>query len=202
MRSEIGLGATALAILYGVVGCSAAAAAVTNRHAYVSAGATWSRYKSNGWAAYAVVVTTPAGRRVTQVTFALAGTSDRGATLTETVGVPGQSASSAEVVALAEDPRAPRWTPLPGTEDVTVGGHTFHCTVYTGHEPNDPWAAGGGGRDPVIVIRADRNALAGSKVWVSDEVPGGIVKLHSELPSADGASRSTTDMTLTACHAG
>lgn len=51
-----------------------------------------------------------------------------------------------------------------GKEEVSAAGRSFHCTVYEAHSPNP---------------KADD---AKAKIWVSDEVPGGVVKMEATTP--------------------
>jgi hypothetical protein len=68
-----------------------------------------------------------------------------------------------------------------GTEDVKIGDKTYSCKVYeiTGAPPGVPAA------------QAKAMADSKTKIWVSDEVPGGMAKLTSEFKHGD------TPMTIT-----
>ena len=60
-----------------------------------------------------------------------------------------------------------QWTRLDGRADVVVAGHTYDCQRYRY-------------RGPVLVRRFDHQVATAEGIgWVSDQVPGGIVRMHT-----------------------
>ena len=142
----------------------------------VTTASMWVPFKPGSAATYTTTARASGGtEKVATVTFTLVGgNATEGAMLdVATSAGPGQPAQSGQVEMPAAGPMQPQWTQV-GAEDVTAGGHVYHCRVYTTGATGAPQG----------------------KMWASTEVPGGIVRMHTVGPDV-----GTEDMMLSSCHA-
>ncbi len=148
------------------------------------------KFKPGSTATYTITAASAQGRRDMTISFELRAITPDAATLATTVTTPGRSgdpyASSLPVPARMSADQA--WPVPSGNEDVTVAGRALHCRVFTMRGPL-----------PMATHRSDQpTPLSDNKLWVSDDVPGGLVKMQSDRDVSDETGKAHLVMTLTA----
>ena len=149
--------------------------------------------RAGSTAAYTVAAVYPNGKQTVAVAFTLESVTPDAATLKTAFTMAGQPGgpSTSKISVPAKMSADLAWPASSGNEDIATAGKTFHCRVYAMRGPL-----------PFASYRSDRPApMADNKLWVSDDVPGGLVKMQSDRDVADEIGNAHVEMALTACEA-
>ena len=143
-------------------------------------------------AAYAVTAVSRNGKRTQTLAFTLKGVTPDAATLTMAFTVPDRPGGQTSEISVPAKMSAEFAWPAPsGREDVTAAGRAFRCRVYVMRGPL-----------PFASYRGDQpRPTADNKLWGSDDVPGGLVKVQSDRDEPDAVGPAHLEMVLTACKA-
>jgi hypothetical protein len=149
----------------------------------------WAKFKPGSTATREMKTEMPSGSQTITMTSKLASIDDTKAVVSTEIDMMGRTIKGKDQEIQAKISEDKKLGEPAGEEDVKAGDKTYHCKVYTMHGP----PPGSSDRAAAMMANSD------TKVWISDEVPGGLVKMTSS--TKNGETEIKVEMMLKSCEA-